>query len=160
MSGLVAITTALADQIRSYYVGVSDADGEIAFQVEPRYIINPTPPTIDVYPGPTPARDLDTAGMGFADEDGTIEDHGGYLLAVRARFGTADDDAGHELLYELCDDTEELSLSAAILEDATLDGNAASVDIQSFSGITVYPDGDGRLRLGFDFTVRVLPAFS
>lgn len=158
MAGLVAITNALADQIRSYYVGAADADGEIAFQVEPRYIVNPTPPTIDVYPGPTPARDLDTAGMGFVDDG--IEDHGGYLLAVRARFGTADDDAGHELLYELCDDTAALSLSAAIVEDATLDGNAASVDIQAFSGITVYPDGDGRLRLGFDFTVRVLPAFS
>lgn len=148
VSGLVAIKAALTQQIRDFY-----ADAEIAFQVENQLVLNPSPPTIDVYQASFAARDLQTAG--FADWAGA------YFLTVRFRMETADYDAGSEILDELSDDESDLSLLAAIYDDPTLNGNVTSLDVQQFSGLTVYPDGTGAgAWLGFDYRVLCLAAQS
>lgn len=146
-AGLVDIVTQLADQIRAVY---EDAD-ELDVQVEPRWIINPTPLTVDVYPG-DPSRHVDSAAQG---------DYGGYLLTVRARTNAPDTDAAYDLLLDMMDDQDDLSLAGAVLSDTTLDGYAASVDVFDHTGLRAYetPDGVGA-HLGFQFSVVVIPGVS
>lgn len=138
----------LADSIRSVMGGVTDVD----VQVEPRYVLNPTPPTVDIYPGDPERDDLSRA---FDDPSG------GYLFTVRARVNTADPDAGQNLLLAFMDDADDLCLPLAILDDPTLNGYASSIDVRDFTGFRLYehPSGEGGY-LGFQFTTIVLPAES
>lgn len=147
-AGLMEIMDELAEHLRDWVSLVTDVD----VQVEPRLILNPTPPSIDIYPGDL-ARDLPTAA--FDDISG------GYLLTVRARVSTADSTAGQDLLLSFMDDQSTLSLGAAILDDPTLNGYASSVDITSQTGYVIYPDsgGEGAL-LGCQWTVIVLAGAS
>lgn len=145
-AGLVDCKTAMADQIRGAVATVTD----VAVQVEPKRMFNPTPPTVDIYFGST-SRDGDSAA--FDDISG------GYLFTVRVRVKTADDDAGRSLLDAFADDTDELSLAGALLDDPTLNGNATSIDVRDFTGETIYVEGQSEL-LGFQFTVLVIPAVS
>lgn len=147
-AGLIDILDACADQIRSVVSTVADVD----VQVEPRLILNPSPPSVDIYPG-DPGRDEPSAA--FDDISG------GYLLTVRARVSTADSDAGQDLLLAFMDDQDPLSLGAALEDDPTLNGNAASVHIQAQTGYVLFPDpgGEGAL-LGCQWTVLVLPGNS
>lgn len=112
---------ALATQIRERLDDITD----IAVQVEPRFVSNPTPPTIDIYPA-DPSNDPDLRAMGKL--------LGGELLTVRARVDMADTVAGQDLLLAFMDDTDPLSIAAAIHSDSTLDGTASSVDVRSRSG--------------------------
>jgi len=152
VSGLLEISEALADFLREGYAELAETDG-IDFQVEPKYIIGPTPPTIDIYPGRTPARDLDAAGMGDAE-------FGGYLLTVRFRMLTADYDAGYRMMYLVSDDESDYSLAAGIEASYPLDGRVASIVVTEFSGITIYPEGDSDKWIGFEHAVHVIPARS
>lgn len=138
----------MADQIRSVVVTVTDVD----VQVEPRMVLNPTPPTVDIYPG-DPERDQDSAA--FDDISG------GYLLTVRARVNTADTEAGQDLLLAFMDDTDELCLAQALLDEPTLNGYASGLDVRDFTGYRLFehPSGEGAY-LGFQFTTLVLPAQS
>jgi len=148
VSGLRAISEALADQVRD---ALSTSDFPI--QVEPRWVVNPTPLTIDVYPG-DPNRDLQSAAFG---------DDGAYLLTVRARINTPDFDAAYDVLIALMDDEDDLHLASAILSDETLTGTAASVSIlpTDQSGLRGYehPSGEGGF-LGFQVLASVIPARS
>jgi len=150
LSGLRAISEAIADQVRDVLV---DAEDRIDIQVEPRMILEPWPLCVDVYPG-DPARDLDSAAF---------DDDGGYRLTVRARIGTADFDGAYDVLISLMDDEDPLHLASAILEDDTLDGNASSTSIlpTDQSGLRAYehPSGAGG-HLGFQVSVLVIPARS
>jgi hypothetical protein len=85
-AGLRTIRDEMADQIRAAMAAVTDID----VQVEPRWVPNPTPPCIDMYPGASP-RDRETAAMSADDDEG-------YYITVRARVTTADSDAGQDLL--------------------------------------------------------------
>jgi hypothetical protein len=145
-AGLVDVKNAMADQIRTALEGVTD----VAVQVEPKRLFNPSPPTVDIYFGAT-LRDGDSAA--FDDISG------GYFFTVRARVPTADTDAGRSLLDAFADDTDDLSLAGALLDDPTLNGNATSIDVRDFSGETVYVEGQSEL-LGFQFTVLAIPAVS
>ena len=138
----------MADQIRAAVVAVTDVD----VQVEPRMVLNPTPPTIDIYPGDD-ARDPSSAG--FDDVAG------GYFFTVRARVSTADADAGQDLLLAFMDDTDDLCLAVALLDEPTLNGYASSLDVRSVTGYRLFehPSGEGAY-LGFQFTTLVLPAES
>ena len=141
---MAQIMEEMADQIRAAVVAVTDVD----VQVEPRMVLNPTPPTIDIYPGGA-ARDDATAA--FDDVNG------GYLFTVRARVNTADQDAGQDLLLGFMDDTNDLCLGLALLDDPTLNGYASSLDIRDVSGYRLFehPSGEGGY-LGFQFTALVL----
>ena len=153
MSGLLEIAEALADFLRAGYQELEDDETNgWAVQVEPKYLVTPTPPTVDIYPGRSPSRDLETAGYG--------DEFGAYVLTVRFRMLTADYDAGHELMYLLSDDTSDYSLAAGVEAAYPLGGLAASIDVQDFSGMTVYPEGDVDKWIGFELAVRIIPAFS
>jgi hypothetical protein len=145
-AGLVDIKIAMADQIRTTVAAVTDVD----VQVEPMRIFNPTPPTVDIYWG---ARSRDEGSAAFDDVSGA------YLFTVRARVPTSDHDAGRALLDEFADDTSDLCLAQALLDDPTLNGYVTSIDVREFSGETVYVEGDSEL-LGFQFTVMAIPADS
>lgn len=143
-AGLRDIIVELADQVRTVLVAVDD----IPVQVEPQYVLNPSPLTVDLYPG-DPHRETDAAG--FDDISG------GYLITVRARINTPDFDAAYDVLLSLMDDMDDLSLAAAVLSDPTLNGYASSVDVRDFTGLRAYehPSGEGA-HLGFQVTVLVL----
>lgn len=147
-AGLQDVIAAAADQLR----GALEAVDAVDVQVEPRMVLNPSPLTVDIFPG-DPARHEDSAA--FDDVSG------GYLLTVRARIHTADFDAAYDLLVALMDDTDTLSLAENLLADPTLDGWAASIDVRDFTGLRAYehPSGEGA-HLGFQFTLLVLPGES
>ncbi len=149
MAGLTDILEATADQIRNTLT--ASVTG-IDIQVEPRWILHPTPLAIDVIPG-TLARDQDTAAFG--------DIAGGYLLTVRARINTPEFDASYDILMELMDDDSPLSLAGALASDPTLNGYAADSDLRDFTGLQAYERvlGDGA-DLGFQFNLLVIPAES
>lgn len=152
-AGLIDVMRELADQISTAVDSVLTLEGNPLYvQVEPRLVLNPSPPTIDMYPGSL-SRETESAGMG----DMT----GGYLITVRARVSTADNDAGQTLLLRFMDDADSLSIAGAATDDPTLNGYASSVAARDPSGYTMFPDpGNEGALLGFTFTAVVLPANS
>lgn len=149
LAGLIDIVDEMADQIRAALAQVTDVD----VQVEPRMVLNPTPPTIDIYPGDSP-RDRETASFDNTDDEG-------YFITVRARVSTADNEAGQNLLLAFIDPTDSLSVGQALYDEPTLNGYATDLDVVSQTGYGLFPDpaGEGVL-LGCQWTVRVLPANS
>lgn len=143
-AGLIQIMDEMANQIRAAVIAVTDVD----IQVEGRMVLNPTPPTIDIFPGDS-LRDADSAA--FDDVNG------GYLFTVRARVNTADSEAGQDLLLAFMDDTNALCLALALLDEPTLNGLAASLDVRDPSGYRLFevPSGEGAY-LGFQFTALVI----
>ena len=128
---------------------VGPATAETEVQVTGRLNPNPTPPSIDIYPG-DPFRDVTTAGF---------QQTGGELLfTVRARVTTIDNTAGQNLLLRLMDDEDEISVAGTLMEDQTLNGLASSVYVESNTGYTRYLDGgaEGSGLLGCEWRVRVL----
>lgn len=149
VASLAEILDELATQIRTAMEAVDD----VAVQVEPGWVPTPTPPTIDVFPGESPSRDLESAAFGDLA--------GGYLLTVRARVDTGDATAAHSLLVAFCDDEDDLSVPAAIMSDPTLNGYAASMDITRFSGFLPYQDvGSEGGYVGCEWAVLVIPGWS
>lgn len=149
-AGLIEIMDEMAAQIAA----VIDPLVEFEVQTIGRMVINPTPPTIDLYPGDF-AREMDSAAF-----DDTF---GGYLFTVRARVSMVDQDSGQEFLLRLMDDTDELNLAEALLVDPSLGGLAASMDAREPSGYREYmlPSTDPRGSfMGFQFTAIVIPGES
>ena len=148
-AGMRELMDAMADQI-SAAVDALTPDN-IYVQVEPRMVINPTPPSIDIYPGAV-GRDQQTAAFG---------DDGGYLFTVRARVSTADNEAGQDLLLRFMDDTDDMCIGLALADEPTLGGYASSLDIRDVTGYLPYDSiGNEGALLGFQFTAVVLPAES
>lgn len=139
---------ALATQVRTSLAAVTD----VAVQVEPRMVPNPSPPTVDIYPA-DPSVDQRHAGFG--------ELTGGEMFTVRARVSTADNDSGQNLLLAMMDDEGPLSLLVALTDEPTLGGVASDVDVRSRSGYVLVPDpgGEGTL-LGCLWDVEVIKARS
>lgn len=128
---------------------VGPAVAETEFQVVGRLNPNPTPPSIDIYPG-DPFRDTTTAGF---------QETGGELLfTVRARVTTIDNTAGQNLLLRLMDDADDISIAGTLMDDQTLNGLASSVYVEGNTGYTRYLDGgaDSGGLLGCEWRVRVL----
>lgn len=146
MSSPLEIVDALIAALESLRSDVED------IQILPYPMANPTPPTIDVYPG-EPFQN----GTGF-DRNGVDHD---LFWTVRARVTTADSDAGWRLLYRLVD--PEQGIGALLVADQTLGGVVDSVAIgedgaPGVSGFREYIDDsavNGRL-LGAELRVRVL----
>lgn len=127
---------------------------EVEVQVVGRRNFNPTPPSIDIYPG-DPFRDLTDGTAGFQEVGGAL------LLTVRARVTTVDNTAGQELLLRFMDDEDDISVAGTLMEDQTLGGLASSVSVDGNSGYISYldPGQDGAL-LGCEWRVRVLRVLS
>lgn len=128
MATLAEVMDALADQIRSVIDDVTD----VAVQVEPRWVVNPTPPCIDMYPT-DPSNDPELRAFG--------EHLGGELITVRARVDMSDNYAGQDLLLAFMDDEDPLSIVAAISEDDTLNGYAQTLDVRQRSGYVRFLEG-------------------
>jgi hypothetical protein len=98
---------------------------------------NPTPPSLDVYPG-----DPFQTGAGFGVGQSRVH------FTVRARVATADQQAGQQLLLRLLDPQDAASVEAALAD-------AAVVIPEGVSGFREYVEEaatDGRL-LGCEWRV-------
>ena len=146
MCALADILDHMADQIRTT-VSVS----EWSFQVEPRMVINPTPPTIDIYPG-DPARDEETAAFG--------EMAGGHWINVRARVGVNDHVANQEVLLTLKDDAHEICLVQSLYDDPTLGGCVNDLQLANESGFVLTEGLNSEVHIGVIWRFLVLPAHS
>jgi hypothetical protein len=111
--------------------------------------VNPSPPTIDMYPA-DPSDEPELRAFG--------EPLGADLITVRARVGMSDSLAIQDLLLAFMDDDDPLSIARALDDDTTLGGVAASLDVRSRSGyVRVLEGGD---YLGCLWQVIVLKARS
>jgi hypothetical protein len=142
---LAEILDEMADTIRNVLDDVTD----IAVQVEPRWVANPTFPCVDMYPG-DPSTDLSIAAMGdvIADE----------LINVRARIDVTDAEETQNVLLALMDDQDPLSVMLAVEDDQSLNGLATSVDVRNRSGYVAF-SADGSV-IGCLWTVEVIKARS
>ena len=113
MPSLADLMDEMADTLLAV---VGPAVTETEVQVTGRLNPNPTPPSIDIYPG-DPFRDVTTAGF---------QQIGGELLfTVRARVTTVDNVAGQNLLLRLMDDDDAISVAGTLMDDQTLNGLAS-----------------------------------
>jgi hypothetical protein len=103
---------------------------------------NPTPPSIDIYPG-----DPFQQGAGFGITEKEV------FFTVRARVSTADDEAGQGALRRMMDPADPASVEAALADgDVAVIGNDGSV-----SGYRQYSDGadpGGATLLGCEWRVE------
>ena len=141
---LALIATALADQINDELCGTANPVIE-NLQVEDRRHPNPTPPAIDVYPG-SPWTEV--IGYGNARQ---------YWFNVRARVGTADNEAGQDLLFAMMDNSTVESVEAAIRSTKTYAG-ATLGDIEALEyGLISDIDAQGESFYGCVWRVAVIP---
>lgn len=137
----------MADAIRT---GLAGADWD--FQVEPRMVLKPTTPCIDIFPG-DPSREEESGGYGDIS--------GEHIFNVRARVDVVDHEANQEILLALLDDEGDLCLAAALLDDETLGGTVTSIWFQSISGFVLFPAPDGTVaHIGCLWRTVVIPARS
>ena len=152
MSSLRAILEAAADQIRE----TMEAESDWAIQVEPSMILNPTPPSIDVFPGPQ-FYDVTTGSFGST----FAQMAEGERVDVLARVNPNDNTANQELLAELMDPASSMSLVQSIYDDPTLGGVVADMSLESCSGFQPAPRWDGGMvYLGVLWRFLVLPESS
>lgn len=93
---------------------LADALGTISdeipgLQVYPFLNSNPTPPSLDIYPG-----DPFQTGAGYGVGSTQV------FFTVRARVSTADQEAGTRLLLRLLDPNDSASVEAAVADLATV----------------------------------------
>ncbi len=125
---MVAISSRLEDVLAGEIEGI---------QILPYLNANPTPPSVDVYPG-----DPFQTGAGFGVGESQV------FFTVRARVTTADSESGQRLLLRMLDPGDVASVEAA-LEDV------ASVVNDGVSGFREYLEdtqANGRL-LGCEWRV-------
>jgi hypothetical protein len=149
MTAVPDIMQALADQIDdSLSVGTAGTAVPVIenLQITPLLNINPTPPSIDIYPA-----DPFQEGLAY----GLVNE---MRFLVRVRVTTADHEAGQTLLLTMMDPTATTSLGKAIASDRTLSNKVSSLSVEGPSGFGIYRDasGEGSL-LGAVWTVRLFP---
>lgn len=147
MSTLAEILDEMGNAIRKVIDNTTDVD----VQVEPRMVLDPTPPCVDMYPS-DPSNDQALAGFG--------EDVGGELITIRVRVSTADHEAGQDLLLALMDDEDPLSVITALLDEPTLNGLCSTIYMPSRSGYMLFPVPDGGALIGCLLNVVAVKARS
>lgn len=141
-ASLREVMDALRDQIETVM-----ASADVDVQVGARMIMNPTPPTIDMWPADPPV-DQGIAGMGDVQ--------GGDVLTVRARVDTNDSEGNQDVLIDLMDVESDLSVAAAVMSDPTL-GGVAHLEVRGWTGLRPYTNADGTVLLaGAEWTVLAL----
>ena len=140
MSSLVEIAEALAEALQPLRDDIED------LQIYPYFLLNPTPPAIDIYPGDP-----------FQNGSGMDPARKNLFWTVRARWTTADHDASQQGLLGLLDPT---GLEAALIADGTLGGavDDTAVTEDSPTGYREYVADtaiNGRL-LGAEWRVQVI----
>jgi hypothetical protein len=142
MASLAEIVEAMAAALTPIAATIPD------LQVTPYLNQNPTPPSVDIYPG-TPFQ----TGTGFGDD-------AELFFTVRARTTFADSVAGQQGLYRMLDPAGAESVQAHLEADQTLGGlvDAVAVATEGVSGFTEYIEDaatGGRL-VGCEWRVRIL----
>lgn len=140
----------LPEILAALFTALEPISDEIdGLQLYPLLNPNPTPPSIDIYPG-------DPFQVG-SDFGGGAE----LFFTVRARTTTADHASGQQCLLRLLDRSDPASVEEALTADQTLGGvvDAVGIDIEGggVSGFTEYLDDTftgGRL-IGCQWRVRV-----
>lgn len=146
MSGLRGILDEMTSAVDDALAGL-----DVTVQVDRGMVLNPSPPTIDIYVT-DPARDFQSSGFGDVA--------GAYAITVRARVTTADNDAGQDLLISFMDDTDDLCIPLIVMTDPTLNGAAAGMDLAFVSGHRAFETPDGGAHLGAQWDFLVTPAQS
>ena len=137
----------IMDQMVAQIAAAVSDDYEV--QVFRGVMWNPTPPTIDVYPG----------GLARNDTSASFDEiSGGYLFTVRARVLTADVEAGQDLLLRFMDDTDSMCIAGSLMADPTLNGLASTLAVRDLGGWLPFPGRED--MLGFAFTCEVIAASS
>ncbi len=146
MTALNAIMQALADQISTTLCGTaSPLIPEL--QVTGLFNIEPTPPSVDVYPA-DPAQEALTFGR----------QNNEFSFIVRARVSTADHDAGQLLLLSMMDPASSTSVARALKSNKTLTSKVSALSVDGPSGYGIFNDRNGEgSYLGCTWTVRVMP---
>ena len=116
-------------------------------QVSGRWIVSPTPPTLDVMPS-NPFQEIISFGA-----------YTEIYLDVRARVHTADNVGGQDALLEMMDTNAATSVMRAIISDKTLGGVVGSCSIDTGpAGLQEMRDSGGQGSwLGTIWRVRVMP---
>lgn len=143
MATIPQIRQALADALEPLRAGIPD------IQISRYWLVTPTPPTIDLWPG-----DPFQNGLTFGDT-------GEMFFTVRARVTTADTEAGQDLLDQLLEPAT--GITAALEADQTLGGvvDTLAVGDATDGGVTGYRElvedtaVNGRL-LGAEWRVKVI----
>jgi len=145
VASLEAIMDALADQIGATLSGTADPLIE-NLQTTGFMNIDPTPPSVDVYPA-DPFQEPLTMGAGYD-----------FRLVVRARVSTADHEAGQKLLLAMMDSNATTSIVRAIKSDKTLGSKVSSLGVDSATGFGLYRDVNGdQSYMGATWVVRIMP---
>lgn len=140
---------AMADQIRA----VTES-GDVDVMVAARYVAAPAfYPCVDMYPGDV-SRGTDAAAFGYG-----ADGRGEHLFTVRVRVQTNDADANQDLLLNMMDDVNALSVPMALLDEPTLGGLASDLDVRDVTGLVPYGLGEDA-PIGFQFTAVVIRAES
>lgn len=148
MSSLIDIVEKMAEVITAALDGSNPT-----VQVSAYRLINPTPPTVDIYPG-DPLTDGSATGFGSGKDEA--------IFTVRARIGTGDIEESQKVLLAMMDDQSPLSIAAALEADQTLEGIVASLVVNGPSGHTIYQETSDRpplslgALLGVDWTVKMI----
>lgn len=145
MPTLEEIQQALATQIETEIQGTA-SPRVVDLQVNHLMNIDPTPPSIDIYPA-DPHQEALTFGKANNEASFT----------VRARVSTADHQGGQQLLLTLMDPSASTSLTKAITSDRTLGGKVQGLGVSGPSGFGLYLDAGGQGSLmGAVWTVRMM----
>jgi hypothetical protein len=142
MSSLIEVVEAMAAALEPIGATVE------GLQVLPYMNANPTPPSVDIYPG-TPFQ----TGSGFGDD-------AELYFTVRARTTFADHVAGQQGLYRMLDPAGPASVQAAREADQTLGGVVQTLAVvpEGVSGFTEYLEdaqAGGKL-VGCEWRVMVI----
>jgi hypothetical protein len=139
---------ALASQIEDVLCGTLNPVIPL-LQVDGRFVFNPTPPAIDVYPAEAFSSQL---AMGRGNRE--------LMFTVRARVSTAESEGGQDLLLSMMDPLATTSVARAIESDDTLGGLVDEVTVNGPTGFGVFPsvgvDTSGNL-LGCTWEVGIMP---
>lgn len=100
----------MAETMQAIGEALALLEGEVeGLQVTPYLNANPTPPSLDVYPG-----DPFQTGAGFGVGESQV------FFTIRARVSTADGEAGQRLLLRLLDPDDAASVEAAVADLAAV----------------------------------------
>jgi hypothetical protein len=144
------VTASLATIAEALAAALAPIRAEIPdLQIYPYWLAAPTPPAVDIYPG-----DPFQAPAGFDPRRKAL------FWTVRARWTTADQDAGQQGLLGMLDPDGPASVEAAFYADTSLGGTVDQVAVvdESPTGYREYlADAaiNGRL-LGAEWRVEVL----
>jgi hypothetical protein len=142
---LEEIQQAMATQIEAEIQGTASPRIE-DLQVTHLMNIDPTPPSIDIYPA-DPSQEALTFGKANNERS----------VTVRARVSTSDHQGGQSLLLTLMDPSALTSVAKAITSDRTLGGKVSGLGVSGPSGFGLYADAGGQGSLmGCVWTVRMM----